>query len=122
MTLLIEIRKVLSKGQERNAKMGKIEFREANELVSALQNDISEIILSWGEEKSSLSKVKLCEMELIKEVIFAGNEISFYGGNKLIYDSLRNAERRGLRRLASIIEDKMEDYNYEEVRNMLIVK
>lgn len=102
--------------------MGKIEFREANELVSALQNDISEIILSWGEEKSSLSKVKLCEMELIKEVIFAGNEISFYGGNKLIYDSLRNAERRGLRRLASIIEDKMEDYNYEEVRNMLIVK
>ena len=103
--------------------MGKIEFREANELVSALQNDVLEIILSWGEEKSSLSKVKLCEMELIKEVIFAGNEIGFYyGGNKLIYDSLRNTERRGLRRLASIIEDKMEDYNYEEVRNMLIVE
>ena len=61
-------------------------------------------------------------MELIKEVIFAGNEIDFYGGNKLIYDSLRNAKRRGLRRLTNIIEDKMEDYNYEEVRNMLIVK
>lgn len=102
--------------------MGKIEFREENELVSALQNDVLEIILSWGEEKSSLLKMKLCEMELIKEVIFAGNEIGFYGGNKLIYDSLRNAEKRGLRRLASIIEDKMEDYNYEEVRNMLIVK
>ena len=58
----------------------------------------------------------------IKEVIFAGNEIGFYGENKLIYDSLRNAKRRGLRRLTSIIEDKMEDYNYEEVRNMLIVK
>lgn len=60
----------------------------------------------------------------IKEVIFAGNEIGFYGGygNKLTYDSLRNAEKRGLRRLASIIEDKMEDYNYEEVRNMLIGK
>lgn len=99
--------------------MGKIEFREANELVSALQNDVSEIILSQGEEKSSLLKVKLCEMELIKE---AGNEIGFYGRNKLIYDSLRNAEKRGLRRLASIIEDKMEDYNYEEVRNMLIVE
>lgn len=38
--------------------MGKIEFREANELVSALQNDVLEIILSWGEEKSSLLKVK----------------------------------------------------------------
>lgn len=102
--------------------MGKIEFREANELVSALQNDVLEIILSWGEERSSLSKVKLCEMELIKEVIFTGNEIDFYGGNKLIYDSLRKAERRGLRRLASIIEAQMEDYNYEEVRNMLIVE
>lgn len=55
-------------------------------------------------------------------MIFTGNEIGFYGGNKLIYDSLRKAERRGLRRLASIIEDKMEDYNYEEVRNMLIVE
>lgn len=55
-------------------------------------------------------------------MIFADNEIDFYGGNKLIYDSLRNAKKRGLRRLASVIEDKMEDYNYEEVRNMLIVK
>ena len=38
--------------------MGKIEFRGANKLVSVLQNDVSEIILSWGEEKSSLLKVK----------------------------------------------------------------
>lgn len=91
--------------------MDKIEFRGANKLVSVLQNDVSEIILSWGEEKEG-------KMELIKEVIFAGNEIGFYGGNKLIYDSLRNAKKRGLRRLASI----MEDYNCEEVRNMLIVK
>lgn len=58
----------------------------------------------------------------IKEVIFAGNEIGFYGENKLIYDSLRNVERRGLRRLAGIIEDKMEDYNYWGVKNMLIGK
>ena len=50
--------------------------------------------------------------------------MSFYGryGNKLIYDSLRNVKRRGLRRLASIIEDKMEDYNYLGVKNILIGK
>ena len=53
-------------------------------------------------------------MEPIKEAIFVGNEIGFYGGygNKLIYDSLRNVKRRGLRRLAGILEGKMEDYNY----------
>lgn len=92
--------------------MGKIEFKEANELVSALQNDVSETIFELGEEKEG----KIVRNGVIKEVIFAGNEMSFYGGygNKLTYDSLRNAKRRGLRRLVGIIEDKMEDYNYWE--------
>lgn len=73
-----------------------------------------------SEEKEG----KIVRNGVIKEVIFAGNEMSFYGGygNKLTYDSLRNAKRRGLRRLASIIEDKMEDYNYWGVKNMLIGK
>ena len=31
--------------------MGKIEFRGANKLVSVLQNDVSEIILSWVKKK-----------------------------------------------------------------------
>ena len=101
--------------------MGKIEFREANKLVSALQNDVSEIIF---ELRSKEKEGKTMRNGVIKEVIFAGNEMSFYGeyGNKLTYDSLRNAKRRGLRRLAGIIEDKMEDYNYWGVRNILIGK
>lgn len=94
--------------------MGKIEFREANRLVSVLQNDVSEIILSWEVKKKEVCRRRDCKMEPIKEAIFVGNEIGFYGGygNKLIYDSLRNVKRRGLRRLAGILEGKMEDYNY----------
>lgn len=101
--------------------MDKIEFKEANELVSALQNDVSETIF---ELRSEEKEGKIVRNGAIKEVIFAGNEMSFYGGygNKLTYDSLRNAKRRGLRRLAGIIEDKMEDYSYWGVKNMLIGK
>lgn len=69
-----------------------------------------------SEEKEG----KIVRNGVIKEVIFAGNEMSFYGGYG--NDSLRNAKRRGLRRLAGIIEDKMEDYNYWGVRNILIGK
>lgn len=69
-----------------------------------------------SEEKEG----KIVRNGVIKEVIFADNEMSFYGGCG--NDSLRNAKRRGLRRLAGIIEDKMEDYNYWGVRNILIGK
>ena len=94
--------------------MDKIEFKEASELVSALQNDVSEIIFELRSEKKEVCRRRDCKMEPIKEAIFVGNEIGFYGGygNKLIYDSLRNVKRRGLRRLAGILEGKMEDYNY----------
>lgn len=95
--------------------MGKIEFREADELVSALQKDISEIIFELrGEEKGNL--LRLAMWEPIKEAIFIGSEIRFYDGyGRLRYsisgDSLESVKRRGLRRLAGIIEDKMGDYN-----------
>lgn len=95
--------------------MGRIEFREADELVSALQKDVSGIISELrSEEKNSL--LRLAIWEPIKEAIYMGGEIKFYDGyGRLVYsisgDSLESVKRRGLRRLAGIIEDKIGDYN-----------
>ncbi len=120
--------------------MSKVEFREADELVSALQNDVEGIIfeLRGDDKKEERVGVPACfsgtpydwlrlkHMEPVRKVEIEGDGLSFYGGygNKLIcrmpirdlgdsfYEVYDEAIKcaRGLRRFANLMEDSMEDY------------
>lgn len=118
--------KFLVKGWRKEMKMSRIEFREADELVSALQNDVEEIIFELrGEDKEKIKGEKDWYwlhggMGLVDRVEYEDNNLCFYGGygNRLlfkisdggnIFKVLNNGVRkniRGLRRLTGIIEDK----------------
>lgn len=120
--------------------MDSFKFREADELVPALQNDVEGIILSLRGDGKKEEKVGvpvcfsgsardwywLRSIEPISHIELYNSGLNFYGGmgNKLIcsmgigdlgriFDNLgKKAESsmRGLRRLAGLMEDAMEDY------------
>lgn len=120
--------------------MDSFKFREADELVSALQNDVEGIILDLREdgEREKEVGVPACfsgslrdwywlrDIRPISHIEVHNSAMNFYGGvgNKLIcsmaWDGLGSAfdefskraenSARGLRRLAGLMEDAMEDY------------